>query len=741
MNCESIQATALKGKTFAHALGAITIFTGTNDAGKTARADAIRLSLLGHLPEHGKTAAATMALASANTMTVTAQFTGQPTVARTWKRTGKKHSATASGAESLPETPLVMLDAREYLGKSDAGRVQMLFDCLQLKGEEWTIDATRARLKEKATVADFDTLTAAVDGETIQQWLDRMADVLKDAASEANAEAARFEKTAQGITQLSLEEEPVDAGRVSADIATARKQLGELQAEQGRLGEVVKQQATGAEARAGLAQAIATMVAQLGDRPLPDRDAAAIEAELGAVQQRRGDLAGQHQRAVTAAEAGQSRAAEAGQIEKKIAAAAAAEAELGSLRAALETMQAEFEAFTDETETASVQARIAELGATKKGLAEAAEKLAKQQDAAREEYNAQVGKPCCPTCGLKGGDFAEAIERKLESTLAALTEEAAAVQQRFELVTGNIAESNATLNARQAAGRRREALERNVKDATTKVEAADKLAESLPGLRAQLAQLGDTSGKLPEAPAELKTMDQQIAGLRDELFRLRTAAELTAKRAELANFGSVGDDDAEEQQARVEMEIEATTERLEELAALEQKAANQLADQKRLAEAQESRTKAVAKGETLAALRKVLAAEREALIKASFGPLLETANTFTADILPTPLEYREGELGRFQGANWIPVRAFGGCYTAVTYAGIQAALGVQAPAKIVMVDELGTMTAENKSRFLRNVRRAINEGKIEQFVGMDIVADDYSPEVVEGYGLTVVNIA
>lgn len=131
------------------------------------------------------------------------------------------------------------------------------------------------------------------------------------------------------------------------------------------------------------------------------------------------------------------------------------------------------------------------------------------------------------------------------------------------------------------------------------------------------------------------------------------------------------------------------------------------------------------KAEVLAKARKAVASERAGLIDATFGPLLERVNVFTQGILETPLEYREGELGRFVGPSWVPVRCFGGTHQAVTYAGIQAALGSGAPARLVIVDEMGRFDRKNKGLFMRNVQMAIKSGLIDQFLGCDVSAEHY----------------
>src|SRR2546427_13006476 len=65
-----IEAENLKGEPFAYDLSRAVAIVGPNFAGKTRIIDAIRLALLGYLPELGKTNRATWGLSSGSPMTI-----------------------------------------------------------------------------------------------------------------------------------------------------------------------------------------------------------------------------------------------------------------------------------------------------------------------------------------------------------------------------------------------------------------------------------------------------------------------------------------------------------------------------------------------------------------------------------------------------------------------------------------------------------------------------------------------
>jgi hypothetical protein len=78
MRLTRIEADNLKGNTFAYDLSSAVAIIGPNFAGKTRVIDAIRLALLGYLPELGKTNRATWGLASGSPMII------KGTVGATW---------------------------------------------------------------------------------------------------------------------------------------------------------------------------------------------------------------------------------------------------------------------------------------------------------------------------------------------------------------------------------------------------------------------------------------------------------------------------------------------------------------------------------------------------------------------------------------------------------------------------------------------------------------------------------
>lgn len=723
MRLENIEATAIKGRTFSHQLGEMNLIHGPNDAGKTARTDAVRLLLLGYLPELGATNPKTFALASASKMEVAGQLAGGLAIRRTWTKSGKSVKATSTPAD-LPETPLVMLNAADYFGRSDAGRVNMLFEVLRLDPKEWSRDTLRERIKtpEVASLSDIDAILAK-DAETVQAWLELLLETVAEAIRTANAEVDRFTQMAQGLATLSGAETPLDPDRVAADIRDARAKLEELTRTHGELTALGTQERQTAERRALLGRQCAELKAELGDRTLPDADQAEITKELRELESERAALWARHQDAVAAANERAKRRKRAEELAVLIENADREAATMAGLETTLHRIQDELQEIGPDT-TAGAQLDVTRATEARAAVLAKRQSVEAKLKAARERHDRLIEASACPTCGTAGMDLAELVKAQYEATEQECNGELAGLDHQFAEAGGELDEANKRLNAALERQRRRQALERQAGETTAKVARASHAASMAEAYRRELDEIGDTSGTPPVMPDRLEVLAHQIANLSDDLSRLAIAEKLAARQDEMEALGETGESSAE-RAAHVSDEIEVMRERLEELAQLEKRVAAQAGEAKRLVEAQEAREKQEARAKTLKLLQKVIAEVRADMIAKTFGPILERVNVFTRGILPTPLEYREGELGRFQGMNWIPVRTFGGAYTAVTYAGIQAALGTTGPAKIVIVDELGRFDPKNKRRFFENVKAAIEAGLLEQFIGVDVSADDY----------------
>lgn len=115
------------------------------------------------------------------------------------------------------------------------------------------------------------------------------------------------------------------------------------------------------------------------------------------------------------------------------------------------------------------------------------------------------------------------------------------------------------------------------------------------------------------------------------------------------------------------------------------------------------------------------------MVNGVFQRLLVSANRVADCVLKTPLHYRNGEVGRFDGLNrWVSSNVFSGTEQAALYASISYALAKDSGFKIVRVDELGRFSEKNKKKFINRIVELVAAGEIDQFIGVDVAASPYN---------------
>lgn len=224
MKLTKISATNFKGSPFFTInLTPATVLVGGNFRGKTRVTDAIRLALLGYLPELGKNNKETMSLASGPTMEVVAEFQDGTKIRRSWSLKG--NSVTKD--EDVPEAVKawgdlnVMLNADEYFALTDRKRMEYVFahcpGASQLKPEDIL---SRAELKVSQEIpdyveAEYDKTTKSIYDEAVAGGFMAPADFIECALNrythvykDAKANAVRAEKMIQQMTDMRLRDTP-----------------------------------------------------------------------------------------------------------------------------------------------------------------------------------------------------------------------------------------------------------------------------------------------------------------------------------------------------------------------------------------------------------------------------------------------------------------------------------------------------------------------------------------------------
>jgi AAA domain len=124
MTLTKISGLNIKGRSFSHQLGPITIVSGPNASGKSAILATLRLCLLGYEPTLGRKKPDIFQLASAATMTGAVEFSDGKTNSFDLKANAK---GVVSGSFKLDrEIPAILLDSKEYFDVPKAERTAFL---------------------------------------------------------------------------------------------------------------------------------------------------------------------------------------------------------------------------------------------------------------------------------------------------------------------------------------------------------------------------------------------------------------------------------------------------------------------------------------------------------------------------------------------------------------------------------------------------------------------------------------
>ena len=330
-----------------------------------------------------------------------------------------------------------------------------------------------------------------------------------------------------------------------------------------------------------------------------------------------------------------------------------------------------------------------------KGRASVAQSVLKriqsESDALRSQYVMDVKLPKCPRCHRGGKGFQDAIQAHFKEAKSALQAES----------------DKATAELGRAL---KEATEFQMQyDAAVK---ADRAAQ-------------DNAFLFEKLKSELVRLEQVV----------KTRADWQNQLDELASIESP------EGKAIAEMSVTATT-LVGELSILDAKQKAWVTsqhEQKRHAEARAQMDQMVAELLVLKALAKSVESIQSVMVADTFGSILSDANRFCDGILLTPLAYHEGEIGRWSDKNWVPHRSFSDTEKLISGTGISVALAQQSPIKIVLLDELGRLTVENKTKLVEKLVSLTSEGFLDQTICVDVDATPYQD--ISGLNLIEIIVA
>lgn len=686
----SVTATNLKSsESLEHKLAPLTLITGQNGAGKSAIIDALYLATLGYHPLRGKTGPAIAELAGPGMqLSAHVEFSDLKGVTRSWKRTAKGLSVTLAGPDE-PPFDLVSLDPNAFLSANIEKRAAMIAARFNIEGDPKA--AILAAVRKALGSYDKEFKLPAKMPEDFAEWVESVSEVLKAGKSAAASMKKRMKATLEGKAALT------DGAPPSVDAQA----LDDARTSKARFTAAIE------EARKTAAQALADIreLPQAHGEP-PDLNEAVlkdrlvkVEEALSLIEAQRLDFTRSEssRRLITSSIATNRQRAKSLSLwldeNPEVSLVEPEEITSGGDTGPKGVRHFEDEIFHLE----SAIHRIEQSLATMKG------------ELAGERKNQLVGETC-PCCGAKRDAWDEQQTWEREEAFTALSEKIIETEKADKQKREELSAAKATL-----------ARVKGYFQALTDAQERDAKAKEHEALNAEHAKLEAELSGLP-----LWTMEQaeELDALTDEKAELEEKIEIVANHRE-AIEAKVEHDRLEAiingaQTAR-DMAAADLEKAEQELAALEAKAkayAEYEANQKERDKAQNEYDNAdkelTAWGAALDELQTASDAETVKVLK----PMLEIARKLTRDCLPTELDHKGLDIGRWVGAHFVKLSTFSKSEQAVALAGITAALAASGSG-LVILDEFSTLDPRKKVAFLENVIAAIEDGTLAQAILID----------------------
>jgi hypothetical protein len=367
-----------------------------------------------------------------------------------------------------------------------------------------------------------------------------------------------------------------------------------------------------------------------------------------------------------------------GELDGKLKAAVNNSDEIARLKKLAEDLEKDSSGYVSQTKAAYKS--VCEATSLVNAKHAAVKRVNDEKADAVAEFDKTVEGKCCPTCDSKTKAWRESYKAKHERLMASYDADLATLATELGAATQ-------TLERAEQAHADCMARDTKIEDFRTRAK----------NHRETISRLQDEQRDFEKLTAERKGLDA-LGDKPDE-------TELATLRANIARLNmNIGMLETEQRRA-----IQAGQDAL------------------RKAQAERDRASAEAKKEIAAlALKKLMELQKEA-IDTAIGALMGVARKFTDGILKTPLEFREGEFGRWQGTQWIPCDdvSFSGTEQAIAFAGLSVALAQGASCKVVLMDELGRVDVARKPLLIQRMVDLTEAGVIDHFVGVDVAERDY----------------
>lgn len=157
------------------------------------------------------------------------------------------------------------------------------------------------------------------------------------------------------------------------------------------------------------------------------------------------------------------------------------------------------------------------------------------------------------------------------------------------------------------------------------------------------------------------------------------------------------------------------------------------------AAAEEKLVLAQVRADALKQSLKIIIEEQQKSSETAFSAVIKTARAFTDGILNSHLEFIDGDLGRrvsdldlqrfgfvAKVGSWISHKTFSDSEKRIAYIGFSVALAMDAPMKLVIVDEMATIAKSRKIQFVDRLIQLTRKGVIDQAICLEPAAEDYA---------------
>jgi DNA repair exonuclease SbcCD ATPase subunit len=764
MKLINIKIINVKSHTGSLDIKSLNYIVGSNWSGKTTWTDAIRLLLIGFLPENGKRNQDTWRLAGVGrVMEVSGTFDDGTTIWRRWSLDG---DAVKYKESPMPawlgdgEAFIVMLNAEKYFALSERERTNYVAaNCPSGKMKSWneTVESIVAKLTEQfpseVVTVDRQYLADAVINAGLKADMEFLTQAIEDckgAESDARAEVVKMEKTVQGLSALRTQD-----AQTANPVALEAKRAA-LTAELQTLNMDVAARREVAKAVAGQRARRQELTRTLGRKPELEGRKTDHELRIDAMEhdlERHPVISDADLAALTAedkAAAGEEIAASNRLTMAKLAATSATatidqraglERRAQALRAKLAPMQAELDGIQSVTPE-----MLATLRADDRSVSLALEKAKNEAVHVAEaiatndaELLALDGMTACPFCEAEGTGWKVRVTSKITGTLRGLRVKADQLAEHREKLGEALRNLAERLDKATVASNRRAELTAAMAPIQRELDGlAGQLKAPAPDLTAIKAaevlhaeahnQAMVKATMCADALTTAQNLAANRAGIVEAIATAKTElATVTVSLAELKGaqdeLDRIPEPNPAAEAAQIEAEAavgtkQAEIENVENALNLARGRENDL---RRLAQAETSRDAAKVDQAVAKAAAELFRDAQRAAVAAVFGPLLVIANRIFGGVLKSPIDYNAdtGEIGTWRDGAWVGHKTFSGTEKALCYAAIQAALASQSPMRLMIVDELGRLDDTHAAELKRYVKSAVKENLIDQFVGID----------------------